>query len=122
MKYPSIRAWTSPLLVIALVCAGWLSLDDSAARAEGDGRAVAICCAWGNRMSDGVLTYSLTGDDQTAMSIIRSALHEWDEAFPDLALEEVAPGGKRRSTKPDITIVYGPGTADGGENHASGGC
>ena len=114
------RSWTSPVLVTVQGCAGWLAAGGGPARAEGDGKAVGICCAWGNRLSDGVLTYTLSGDDQTALSIIRSALHEWDEAFTDLALEEVPVGGKRRSTKPDIAIVYGPGTADGGESHASG--
>jgi hypothetical protein len=118
--HSSIRAWTSPLLVVVLGCVAWWSAGGSAARAEGDGRAVAICCAWGNRLSDGVLTYSVTGDDQTGLSIIRSALHEWDEAFTDLSLEEVPVGGKKRSNKPDIAIVYGPGTADGGESHTSG--
>jgi hypothetical protein len=114
------RSWTSPVLATVLGCAGWLAVGGGPARAEGDGKAVGICCAWGNRLSDGVLTYTLSGNDQTALSIIRSALHEWDEAFTDLAFEEVPVGGKRRSTKPDITIVYGPGTADGGESHASG--
>ena len=114
------RTWTSPVLVAVLGCAGWLAVGGGPARAEGDTKAVGICCAWGNRLSDGVLTYTLSGDDQTALSIIRSALHEWDEAFTDLAFEEVPVGGKRRSTKPDIAIVFGPGTADGGESHASG--
>ncbi|MEW6475685.1 MAG: matrixin family metalloprotease [Actinomycetota bacterium] len=118
--HSSIRAWTSPVLVVLLGCVAWLSAGGSAARAEGETRAVGICCAWGNRLSDGVLTYSVTGDDQTALSIIRRAVHEWDEAFPDLELEEVPPGGKKRSTKADIAIAYGPGTADGGESHSSG--
>lgn len=118
--HSSFRAWTSPLLVVVLCCTAWLAAGDSAARAEGETRAIGICCAWGNRLSDGVLTYSVAGDDQTALSIIRSALDEWDESFADLALEEVAPGGKKRSQKADIAIVYGPGTADGGESHTSG--
>jgi hypothetical protein len=112
--------WTSPLLVAALGCAGMLSVGGREAQAEGDTRSVAICCAWGNRMTDGVLTYSLVGDDQTALSLIRDALHEWDDAFPELSLEEVAPNARRKSSKADIAIIYGPGTADGGESHTSG--
>jgi hypothetical protein len=113
--------WTSPLLVAALGCAGMLFVGGREARAEGETtRTVAICCAWGNRMGDGVLTYSLVGDDQTALSIIRSALHEWDDTFSELTFEEVVPNGRRRSRKADIAIVYGPGTADGGESHTSG--
>jgi matrixin len=113
-------SWTSPMLVVALGCAGWLATGGGPARAEGDGKAIALCCAWGNRMSDGVLTYSLVGDDPTGLSIIRSALHEWDDAFTDLTLEEVPVNARRRSSKADIAIVYGPGTADGGESHTSG--
>jgi len=119
-RHSSIRTWGSPLLVLALGAVGW-SWAGAPARAEGDGRAVAICCAWGNRLSDGVLTYSVSGDDATALSIVRSAIQAWDEALPELSLTEVSPGGKKRSAKPDISIVYGPGTADGGETpHATG--
>jgi Matrixin len=118
--HSSIRAWTSPLLVLTLGGVAWWAAGGVEARAEGDGRAVGICCAWGNRLSDNVLTYSVTGDDPTALSIIRSAVQEWDEAFPDLSLKEVPPGARRRSQKADISIVYGPGTAAGGESHSSG--
>jgi Matrixin len=119
-RHSSIRSWVSPMLVLALGAVGW-SWAGAPARAEGDGRAVAICCAWGSRLSDGVLTYSVSGDDATALSIVRSAIQAWDDALPELTLTEVAPGGKKRSTKPDISIVYGPGSADGGETpHATG--
>ena len=116
---PSIRTWMSPVLVTVIGAAVW-SLAGGPARAEGETKAVAICCAWGNRLSDGELTYSVAGDP-TAVSIVRSAIQAWDEALPELKLTEVAPNGKRRSQKADITIVYGPGTADGGETpHPTG--
>jgi matrixin len=119
-RHSSIRTWVSPVLVTVLGAVGW-SLAGGPARAEGDGRAVAICCAWGNRLSDGELTYSVIGDDPTALSIVRSAIQAWDEALPELTLTEVAPGGKKRSKRADIAIAYGPGTADGGESpHATG--
>jgi matrixin len=119
-RHSSIRTWVSPVLVTVLGAVGW-SLAGGPARAEGDGRAVAICCAWGNRLSDGELTYSVIGDDPTALSIVRSAVQAWNEALPELTLTEVAPGGKKRSKRADIAIAYGPGTADGGESpHATG--
>jgi len=114
-----IRTWVGPVLVVALGTGGWW-LAGNPARAE-DGHAVAICCAWGSKLSDGVLTYSVTGSDDTALSVVRGAIQAWDEALPELTLTEVPPGGKRRSDKPDIAIVYGPGSADGGESpHATG--
>ena len=116
----SVRTWVGPVLVVALGSGGWW-VAGNPARAEDDGHAVAICCAWGSKLSDGVLTYSVTGSDDTALSIVRGAIQAWDEALPELTLTEVAPGGKRRSDKPDIAIVYGPGSADGGETpHATG--
>ena len=119
-RHSSIRTWVSPVLVIVVGVFGW-SRAGGPARAEADGRAVGICCAWGNRLSDGELTYSVTGDDPTALSILRSAVQAWDEALPELSLKEVPPGEKKRSKRADIAIVYGRGTADGGESpHATG--
>jgi hypothetical protein len=119
-RHSSIRAWVSPALVVALGAGGW-SLLGAPARAQGEDRAVGICCAWGGALKDGVLTYSVSGDDAGALSIVRNAVQAWDESLPELTLTEVAPGGKKRSTRADIAIAYGPGTADGGEApHATG--
>ena len=118
-RHSSIQTWLSPVLVIGVGAVGW-SLAGGPARAE-DERAVGICCAWGSRLSDGELTYSVTGDDPTALSIVRSAVEAWDEALPELTLAEVPAGAKKRSKQADIAIAYGPGTADGGESpHATG--
>ena len=109
-RHSSIRNWLNPLLVVVLASGGWWAVVGGEARAaDGDGRAVAICCAWGGKLSDGVLTYSVSGDDQTALSIIRGAVQAWDDALPDLTMKEV-------TSKPDISIRYGPGAADGGES------
>ncbi|HVW33915.1 MAG TPA: matrixin family metalloprotease [Acidimicrobiia bacterium] len=95
---------------------GWWAVAGDAARAD-SGRAVAICCAWGNRLADGVLTFSVTGDDPTALSIIRQAVQAWDDTLPELSFSEVT----TRPDKADIVITYGPGTADGGEAPSSTG-
>jgi hypothetical protein len=108
-RHSSIRSRLSPLLVFMLATGGWWAADGKAMAADSGGRAVAICCAWGSKLSDGVLTYSVAGDDQTALSIIRSAVQAWDDALPDVTLTEV-------SSKPDITVHFGPGAADGGES------
>jgi hypothetical protein len=116
-RHASIQNWLNPILVVVLSFGGWWITASSPAGAEsGGGRAVAICCAWGNRLSDGVLTYSLTGTDQSALSIVRGAVQAWDNALPDVALTEVT-----NANKADIVIHYGPGAADGGEGpNASG--
>ena len=111
-RHASIRSRLSPLLIVVLGSGSWWAWAGEARAADGDGggRAVAICCAWGNKLSDGVLTYSVSGSDQTALSIIRGAVEAWDDALPDLKMTEVTGG------KPDIAFTYGPGAADGGES------
>ena len=106
-RHSAIRSWLSPLLVVVLGSGSWWAAG-GAAQAD-TGRAVAICCAWGNRLTDGVLTYSVTGNDPTALSIIRGAVQAWDDTLPDLTMSEV-------TGKADIALLYGPGAADGGES------
>ncbi len=106
-RHSAIRSWLSPLLVVVLGSGSWWA---AGGEAQADtGRAVAICCAWGNRLTDGVLTYSVTGNDPTALSIIRGAVQAWDDTLPDLTMSEV-------TGKADIALLYGPGAADGGES------
>ena len=107
-RHSSIRSWLNPLLVVVLGSGGWWMTAGDVARAD-SGHSVAICCAWGNKLSDGVLTYEVTGSDQTALSIIRGAVQAWDDTLPDLTMREV-------TSKPDIAFLYGPGAADGGES------
>jgi hypothetical protein len=119
-RHSSIRSRLSPALALVLATGGWwitagagamaatATPEGGAGSAGGGGRAVAICCAWGSKLADGVLTYSVNGSDPTATSIIRNAVAAWDDALPDLTMTEV-------TRKPDIAITYGPG-ADGGES------
>ena len=107
-RHSSIRSLLSPLLVVVLGSGGWWMTAGDVARAD-SGHSVAICCAWGNKLSDGILTYEVTGSDQTGLSIIRGAVQAWDDTLPDLTMREV-------TSKPDIAFLYGPGAADGGES------
>jgi len=121
-RHSSMRDQLSLALVMILATAGWWMTAGAgtglaaaptpgggAGTAPSDGRAVAICCAWGNKMAKGVLTYEVISSDPTALSIIRGAVQAWDDALPDLTMTEV-------TRKPDIAITYGPGAADGGES------
>jgi hypothetical protein len=99
---------------MVLSSGGWWIAAGDEAQADSGGRAVEICCAWGNRLSDGVLTYSVTGNDSTALSILHGAVQAWDDALPDLTMSEV-------TGKADIAFLYGPGAADGGESPSATG-
>lgn len=118
-RHSSIRSWLSPVLVMTLGSGAWWWAAGDDAWAEDDGRAVGICCTWGNKLSDGELTYTVTGDDPTALSILRRAIEEWDETLPELTLTEVPSTTKKK--KIDIAMVYGPGAADGGERPTASG-
>ena len=85
-RHSSIRNPLSAVLVLVLATGGWwVTAGDGDARAADDSaRAVAICCAWGNKLGDGVLTYSVTGGDPTVLSILRGAVEAWDDALPEL--------------------------------------
>ena len=115
-RHSSIRNPLSAVLVLVLATGGWwVTAGDGDARAADDSaRAVAICCAWGNKLADGVLTYSVTGGDPTVLSILRGAVEAWDDALPELTMTEV-------TKKADISIVFGPGAADGGESPGGSG-
>jgi hypothetical protein len=121
-RHSSIRNRLSPALAVVLATGGWWLMAGAGAMAAAPpapasgsaaagagGRAVAICCAWGSKMAHGVLTYAVNSDDPGALSIIQSAVKAWDDALPDLTMTAV-------TKKPDITITYGPGSADGGES------
>ena len=116
----SSTSWLRPVLTVILGSAGWALVGSAEAGADTESRAVGLCCAWGSPLRDGVLTYSLDGDDPTVLSLIQQAVQEWDDVLSELSLEEVPPGGKKRSHRADIAIVYGPGEAEGGETAASG--
>jgi hypothetical protein len=102
------------MLAVVLASGGWWLVGEGDAAAEDGGRAVGICCAWGKRLRDGDLTYSVRSNDPTAESILRAAVHAWDDALPELTLSEAG-------RKPDITLAYGPGVADGGESPTASG-
>lgn len=64
---------------------------------------IQICCAWGNSLEDGRLTYYIDDDDtsEEQQQAVRNAVQEWDTKIEPLELEEES------SKKPsDITIEF----------------
>jgi Matrixin len=51
---------------------------------------IKICCAWGNNMLDGILTYYIDVESSTNQQQVkvRNALQEWDRNIDSLKLEE----------------------------------
>ena len=64
---------------------------------------IQICCAWGNSLEDGRLTYYIDDDDtsEEQQQEVRNAVQEWDTKIEPLELEEES--SKKAS---DITIEF----------------
>ncbi|MGH9034609.1 MAG: matrixin family metalloprotease [Acidimicrobiia bacterium] len=98
------------LVGLAAVLIGLISAQFSifaVAQAE-DGPALELCCAWGRSLTDGQLTYSLSGADPATADVMRDAVATWDGALGTIALLEVPATDK----KVDIRIRYTEGSGD----------
>jgi matrixin len=105
------------LLVILLLAATTLSLPysgfppiSSSASTNNDNNedfehqnSIQICCAWGEGLRDGILTYNIDDDDisKDQKTVVQDAIEEWDKKVGLLSLEELS--GKKKS---DITIEF----------------
>lgn len=100
------------LIFIILLLAATLSLtysDYSLTRASTDNdnqdfeeqNLIQICCAWGGKLQDGILTYNIEEDDISdgEKAYVQDAIEEWDTKIDLLELEEVPDNS-------DITIRF----------------
>ena len=72
--------------------------------ASAQSSSIDVCCAWDEALADGVLTYMISGGDDSIQSVLVAAAEAWDAALSDLALTRVS--GKTRA---DINIRYKSG-------------
>lgn len=92
-------------LAIALLAVLAVLLNSSGERAIADeGPSIGVCCAWNGKLSDGELTYKISGGDAAAQSIVRGAVEEWETKVEGLTLTEVS--GR---DKADINIKFKKG-------------
>jgi Matrixin len=68
---------------------------------------IQICCAWGEELQDGILTYKIDEDDisDEEKAVVQNAIEEWDTKIDRLELEE-APDNS------DITVKFADGNDD----------
>jgi hypothetical protein len=68
-----------------------------------DQNLIQICCAWGEELQDGILTYKIDNEDTSKdlKATVQEAIEEWDTKIDSLELEELS--GKKKS---DITIEF----------------
>ncbi|MGA8106033.1 MAG: matrixin family metalloprotease [Nitrososphaeraceae archaeon] len=72
-----------------------------------DQNLIQICCAWGEELRDGILTYKIDDDDisKDQKAVVQDAIEEWDAKIDPLELEEVPDNS-------DITIEFEDGNDD----------
>ena len=63
---------------------------------------IQICCAWGEQLADGELTYKITGGNSPIRQAVRTAVGQWDLQIADLTLQEV----KDDSSSADIFFNF----------------
>jgi hypothetical protein len=97
MRKVMLSSLTATILLTTFLASPNLVLGDA-------GDSISICCAWNDKLSDGILTYRISGGDDAAKLAVRDAVEEWDTELTGLQLDEIT--GK---TKGDIEIHFKKG-------------
>ena len=67
-----------------------------------------ICCAWSDKISDGVLEYSISGEvDDNTKQLIRNAIEDWDLLIDNLIFVE-----KQDDSEADLEIRFSDSDED----------
>ncbi len=67
-----------------------------------------ICCAWSDKISDGVLEYKISdGGDEDSKQSVRNAIQDWDLLIDNLIFVE-----KQDDSEADVEIVFSDGDED----------
>src|SRR6476646_6599996 len=111
------------LLIISLICSTiFVPYTSVYAKERGEKNnqeqqnTIQICCAWGEQLADGELTYKISGGNSGIREAIRTAVRQWDLDISGLALSEV----KDDSSSADIYFNFkkdGSSLADAKTKH-----
>ncbi|MDQ3719053.1 MAG: hypothetical protein M3311_07875, partial [Thermoproteota archaeon] len=63
---------------------------------------IQICCAWGEKLADGSLTYKISGSDSDIQQAVRTAIEDWDYNIIGLELEEI----NKKKKEADIEVTF----------------
>jgi len=79
------------------------SIPDSAI----PGDQVVVCCAWNDKLADGVLTYKVSGGTEDVRDAMIEAIEEWDTEI--VGLELILNEAKGKAGESDIMVKYKEG-------------
>jgi predicted Zn-dependent protease len=63
---------------------------------------IQICCAWGEKLADGSLTYKIRGSDSDILQAVRTAIEDWDYNIIGLELDEI----NKKKKEADIEVTF----------------
>ena len=110
------------ILAFAVASFFWISLFSSSkiqAQEINQQESIRICCAWGDKLTDGVLTYKIIGygintDNAEAEQAVYNAINAWNSRLLGIKLVEVSSDfrGKRDNNhdRPDLQIKLSSNT------------
>ncbi len=92
------------LLVVAAVFVLLSPVEPSGAATN----SIGVCCAWNDKLADGILTFKVSGGDTAAQDTVRQAVADWDTQVDSLgrAVSFVEVSGR---TKADINLKFKQG-------------
>ena len=53
---------------------------------------IELCCAWGNSLDDGILTFSINNGGSDLAKIVKLAINDWEEALGGVKFKYVKDG------------------------------
>lgn len=71
---------------------------------------IQICCAWGDKLAVGILTYQINGGDSAARQAVYNAIGNWNSKLAGIKLVESSDsnvgggGGSSNAAQPDIEV------------------
>lgn len=67
---------------------------------------IKICCTWGEKLADGILTYSIVGNvDAEKKEAVHDAIRDWDNKIESIKFDEVS-NTQENNNRPDIQIRF----------------
>jgi hypothetical protein len=112
-----IRSFVIFIIILAFAAASffWVSLFSSKIQAQSSQQeSIRICCAWGDKLADGILTYKIVGDSINTYSTqseqaIYNAINDWNSKLHGIKLAEVSSNTRDEKdnsnhNRPDLQI------------------
>jgi predicted Zn-dependent protease len=67
-----------------------------------EANSIQICCAWGEKLADGSLTYKISGSDSDILQAVRTAIEDWDYKIIGIELDEI----NKKKKEADIEVTF----------------